>query len=170
MSRREFREDPYQLQRFVDAQAPVWATVKGELAAGAKRSHWMWFIFPQMRGLGQSFMAQRFAISGLKEARAYLLHPLLGSRLRTCAGLVQAAEGRSVNEIFGSPDDLKFHSSVTLFAEAATTQGTTGNEVFAEALARFFGGIPDAATLQLLPDRDRSDGGASFSEGQGSEG
>ena len=156
MSRREYREDPYQLQRFLDAQAPVWATVREELAAGAKRSHWMWFIFPQIRGLGSSFMAQRFAISGLKEARAYLSHPLLGSRLRTCTGLVNAAEGRTVHEIFDTPDDLKFHSSITLFAEAAATQGTTGNKVFNEALAKYFGGVPDAATMQLLPARERS--------------
>ena len=156
MSRKDYREDPYQLQRFIEAQAPVWAAVREELAAGEKRSHWMWFIFPQIRGLGSSFMAQRFAISGLKEARAYLAHPLLGSRLRTCAGLVNAVEGRSIHEIFGSPDDLKFHSSVTLFAEAAATQGTTGNEVFAEALAKYFGGVPDAATTRLLPARERS--------------
>ena len=155
MNRRDFREDPYQLQRFIDAQNPVWAAVREELAAGEKRSHWMWFIFPQIRGLGSSFMAQRFAISGLKEARAYLSHPLLGSRLRTCTGLVNAAQGRTLHKIFGTPDDLKFHSSITLFAEAATTQGTAGNEVFSEALAKYFGGVPDAATMELLPVRER---------------
>ena len=156
MSRKDYREDPYQLQRFIDAQSPMWAAVREELAAGEKRSHWMWFIFPQIRGLGSSFMAQRFAISGLKEARAYLAHPLLGSRLRTCTGLVNAVEGRTVSEIFGPPDDLKFQSSLTLFAEAATTSGTTGNEVFGEALERFFAGVPDAATMKLLPARERA--------------
>lgn len=156
MSRRNYREDPYQLQRFIDAQSPVWPVVREELAAGEKRSHWMWFIFPQLRGLGSSFMAQRFAISGLKEARAYLAHPLLGTRLRTCTGLVNAVEGRTLSEIFGPPDNVKFHSSITLFAEAAITQGTTGNEAFAEALDKFFDGVPDAATMKLLPVRERA--------------
>ncbi len=143
------RFDPYRLQRFIDAQKPVWSQVRSELAAGEKRSHWMWFIFPQVRGLGSSFMAQRFAISGLKEARAYLEHPLLGARLRECTGLVNAVQGRSMEEIFGYPDDLKFRSSMTLFAEAVTSSG--GQEVsFAEALTRYFDGQPDEATLAQL--------------------
>lgn len=143
------RIDPYKLQRFIDAQKPVWAQVRSELAAGEKRTHWMWFIFPQVRGLGCSFMAQRFSISGLKEARGYLEHPLLGARLRECTALVDAVQGQSVEGIFGSPDDLKFRSSMTLFAEAAASAGL-GEQIFSAALARFFEGIPDDATLAQL--------------------
>lgn len=144
------RSDPYHLQRFVEAQSPVWSQVRSELEAGQKRSHWMWFIFPQIRGLGSSFMAQRFAISGLVEARAYLAHPLLGSRLRTCTNLVLAVQGHSANEIFGYPDDLKFHSSMTLFAEAAASTGSGGDEMFSQANARYFEGTPDPGTLAQL--------------------
>jgi uncharacterized protein (DUF1810 family) len=136
--------DPYHLQRFVDAQASCFVQVHSELAAGQKRSHWMWFVFPQMRGLGSSPVAARFAISGLDEARAYLMHPVLGGRLRECTGLVNAAEGRSIGDIFGYPDDLKFHSSVTLFAEASD------EEVFVAALRKYFNGAPDQATIDLL--------------------
>jgi uncharacterized protein (DUF1810 family) len=136
--------DPYQLQRFVDAQAGCFTQVRSELAAGQKRTHWMWFVFPQMRGLGSSSMAVRFAISGLDEAKAYLAHPLLGARLRDCTAFVNAAEGRSVGEIFGYPDDLKFHSSVTLFVQASD------EEVFVTALRKYFGGVPDQATIKLL--------------------
>ncbi len=103
----------------------------------------MWFIFPQLEGLGSSPMAQRFAISGLQEAKAYLLHPVLGNRLRDCTALVNAVSGRPIEDIFGFPDNLKFHSSVTLFAEASNSE----NEVFEEALAKYFNGVPDKATM-----------------------
>ena len=137
--------DPYDLQRFVDAQAPVYAAVLAELRVAHKRSHWMWFIFPQLSGLGRSSMAQRYAIASLAEARAYLAHPLLGARLRACAALGERAQGRSAHAIFGDPDDLKLHSSLTLFAEAAP-----GEAVFGACLVRYFGGRPDPATLALL--------------------
>ena len=149
MAGKQFYVDPYKLERFIAAQKPVWPQVKSELAAGEKRTHWMWFVFPQIRGLGSSFMAQRFAISGLKEARAYLEHPLLGSRLRECTTLVNNVQDRPVGEIFGYPDDLKFHSSMTLFAEAAKSAGL-GGEVFSEALERYFQGRSDEATLAQL--------------------
>ena len=105
----------------------------------------MWFVFPQIQGLGSSGMAQRFAISGIDEAKAYLDHPLLGKRLRECTGLVNAVSGRAIDDIFGYPDDLKFHSSVTLFARAAD-----GPSVFAEALSKYFNAVPDQATLDRL--------------------
>ena len=149
MSGKQFYEDPYKLQRFIDAQKPVWAQVKAELTAGEKQSHWMWFIFPQIRGLGSSFMAQRFAITGMKEARAYLAHPLLGRRLRECTSLVNNVVEREIGAIFGTPDDLKFRSSMTLFDEAARSSGMDGAE-FADALSKYFGGVPDEATLELL--------------------
>ncbi|MGZ9116799.1 MAG: DUF1810 domain-containing protein, partial [Methylocystis sp.] len=106
-------DDPYDLARFVAAQKPVYEKVRAELAAGRKRSHWMWFFFPQLEGLGASAMAQRYAIHSRAEAAAYLAHPVLGPRLKECVGLVNKVEGRSAHEIFGSPDDLKFHSSMT---------------------------------------------------------
>jgi uncharacterized protein (DUF1810 family) len=137
--------DPFHLQRFVDAQASCFAQVRSELAAGKKKTHWMWFIFPQLEGLGSSSMAQRFAISGLEEAKAYLAHPVLGVRLRDCTSLVNAVSGRSVEDIFGYPDDLKFHSSVTLFAAADPE-----NKVFEDALAKYFNGLPDKATMDRL--------------------
>jgi uncharacterized protein (DUF1810 family) len=139
--------DPYRLQRFVDAQVSCFAQVRSELSAGKKRSHWMWFIFPQLEGLGSSPMAQRFAISGIDEAKAYLAHPVLGDRLRDCTALVNAVSARSIEDIFGYPDHLKFHSSVTLFAEASHPE----NEVFKEALAKYFNGVPDKATLERMP-------------------
>lgn len=139
------QDDPFHLQRFLDAQADVYDQARSELAAGQKRSHWMWFIFPQIAGLGSSPMAQRYAIADLPEARAYLQHPVLGSRLTDCATLVNAA-GRPVSTIFGYPDDLKFHSSVTLFAHAA--QNTPN--VFSEALTKHFNSQPDRATLARL--------------------
>src|ERR1700742_60135 len=110
--------DAYDLGRFVEAQEGVYARVCEELRRGAKTSHWMWFIFPQIRGLGRSAMAERFAIGSLEEARAYLGHGVLGVRLRECTELVNAVEGKTVGEIFGFPDHLKFHSSMTLFARA----------------------------------------------------
>jgi uncharacterized protein (DUF1810 family) len=137
--------DQYELKRFVDAQESVYEQACAELRAGRKRSHWMWFVFPQIRGLGSSPTAVRFAISGMEEARAYLEHPVLGPRLRECAGIVVGVEGRSVEEIFGYPDDLKFHSSMTLFAKAAAEAG-----VFGEALGKYFGGRMDRGTLDRI--------------------
>ena len=138
-------QDPYNLQRFVDAQARVFDQVLTELREGRKRSHWMWFIFPQIAGLGSSDMARRFAISGREEAAAYLQHQVLGPRLKQCAHLVNQVSGRTIEEIFGYPDNLKFHSSVTLFAAAAP-----GDEVFRDSLEKYFGGAPDSATVALL--------------------
>jgi uncharacterized protein (DUF1810 family) len=138
-------DDPFDLQRFVDAQAPVYDRVLTELREARKRSHWMWFVFPQIAGLGSSPMAQRYAIGSRAEAAAYLAHPLLGSRLRECARLVTATEGRSIHDILGSPDDMKFHSSMTLFAEAAPADAD-----FGAALEKYFGGAPDPATLARL--------------------
>jgi uncharacterized protein (DUF1810 family) len=137
--------DPFDLQRFVDAQAPVYDRVITELREGRKRSHWMWFVFPQIAGLGSSPMAQRYAISSRAEAAAYLAHPVLGPRLIECTRLVTATEGRSIHDILGSPDDMKFHSSMTLFAEAAPD-----NADFRKALDKYFGGDPDPATLARL--------------------
>ena len=141
-------DDPFHLQRFVDAQASSYAQAHAELAAGEKRSHWMWFIFPQIQGLGSSSMAQRYAITNLAEAKAYLAHPLLGPRLRECTALVNAVQGRTLDRIFGYPDDLKFHSSITLFTKA---DGGEQN-VFAQALQRYFHGREDAGTLRQLSD------------------
>jgi uncharacterized protein (DUF1810 family) len=138
-------DDPFDLQRFVDAQEPVFEQVCKELRAGEKRTHWMWFIFPQIRGLGFSAMSQRFALASREEASAYLRHPLLGARLMDCTRLVNAVQGRSIRQIFGNPDDMKFHSSMTLFARA-----TPDNPLFVDALHRYFGGEFDRATLQRL--------------------
>ncbi len=137
--------DPYDLQRFVDAQAPVIDQAVAELEAGRKRSHWMWFVFPQIAGLGFSAMAQRYALHSLDEANAYLAHDRLGPRLGHCTDLVNRVEGRSIAAIFGSPDDMKFRSSMTLFSRAAPE-----DERYRMALARYFGGEPDRATLDRL--------------------
>lgn len=137
--------DPYQLQRFVDAQGPGFDQVCTELREGHKRGHWMWFIFPQLKGLGHSHLATRFGISSLEEAEAYLRHPVLGTRLRTCTRLAVLVDGRSVDEIFGYPDDLKFHSSMTLFASVAPD-----DPVFKDALRKYFAGKPDQLTIQLI--------------------
>lgn len=137
--------DPYDLQRFVDAQRPVYDTVLAELRGGRKRTHWIWFIFPQIAGLGHSDMARRFAISSLDEARAYLAHPVLGRRLRECAQLVAVIDGKPIDQIFWHPDDMKFHSSMTLFAQASPD-----NTVFVECLDKYFGGRSDDATLARL--------------------
>ena len=138
-------EDTFDLDRFVQAQAPVYDRVVAELHAGRKRTHWMWFVFPQLAGLGFSAMAQRYAIGSLGEAQAYLAHPVLGPRLRECSGLVLAARERDIHRIFGSPDDLKFRSCMTLFQRAAP-----GEPVFGHCLDRFFGGAPDPQTIALL--------------------
>ena len=136
--------DPFDLQRFVDAQAPVYQRVLAELRQGRKQSHWMWFIFPQVAGLGHSPMARQFAIASREEAMAYLGHAVLGRRLRECTALVNAVQGRTIREILGSPDDLKFCSSMTLFGAVSS------NPEFAEAIQKFCGGTPDHRTLDLL--------------------
>ena len=137
--------DTYELGRFVAAQEGVYPRALAELQAGDKRSHWMWFVFPQIAGLGASPMAQRYAIGSLAEAEAYAAHPVLGARLRACTAAVNAVAGRSAHAIFGSPDDLKFRSSMTLFARAVP-----GEPLFAEALARYFDGVPDPRTMAAL--------------------
>ncbi|MDI9847998.1 DUF1810 domain-containing protein [Rhodoblastus sp. 17X3] len=129
------QDDPFDLQRFVAAQDGVYETVREELRAGRKRSHWMWYVFPQGAGLGASVMAQLYAIGSLDEARAFLAHPVLGPRLRECAELVNRVEGRTLLEIFGDPDRLKFCSSMTLFERAAP-----GEAVFVRALEKYCGG------------------------------
>jgi uncharacterized protein (DUF1810 family) len=137
--------DPFGLERFVTAQSGVYEQACAELRAGEKRSHWMWFIFPQLKGLGRSPLAIRYGIGSRQEAEAYLLHPLLGPRLRECARLVTRIEGRTIEVIFGHPDNLKFHSSMTLFAHV-----TPDNAVFEDALRKYFSGEYDAATFELL--------------------
>jgi len=139
--------DPFDLQRFVDAQSPVFEQVLSELRAGHKQSHWMWFVFPQLRGLGHSSMANKYGISSRDEAEAYLQHPTLGPRLRECSALVNLVERRSIAQIFGSPDDLKFRSCMTLFAHAASDNG-----VFIHALEKYFGGEPEPWTIEQLLD------------------
>jgi uncharacterized protein (DUF1810 family) len=141
----ESASDPFDLQRFVDAQARVYPSVLDELRAGRKRSHWIWFVFPQVAGLGSSPTAARYAISSLDEARAYLRHDVLGPRLHECTRLVNAVQGRSIGQIFGSPDDLKVRSSMTLFVRA-----TQNNSEFVELLARYYGGEEDQLTLAQL--------------------
>ncbi len=138
------------LDRFVDAQKDLYPQALRELQAGQKRSHWMWFIFPQLTGLGRSPTAQYFALTSLEEARAYLAHPVLGERLRAVTGAVLAHSDRSLGEIFGQPDDMKFQSSMTLFDEAAEpSEGT----LFRTALEVFCNGEPDRATLRLLEEQ-----------------
>jgi len=139
--------DPYDLQRFLDAQNPVFERVCTELRSGQKIGHWMWFIFPQLRGLGHSEMTERFAISSQDEAEAYLNHPVLGPRLRECTRLVMLVEGRSINQIFGYPDDLKFRSSMTLFA---STTSDSDNQIFKDALQEYFAGEPDRLTIERI--------------------
>lgn len=139
--------DPFDLDRFVSAQVMAYAQALGELREGRKRSHWMWFIFPQLRGLGLSQTAQHFGMSGVEEARAYLAHPLLGPRLRACVEAVLAIEGPSLHAIFGSPDDLKFVSSMTLFSAASRSESPNPFEL---AIARLCAGQLDARTLSLL--------------------
>ncbi|AFM17585.1 hypothetical protein Mycch_2824 [Mycolicibacterium chubuense NBB4] len=137
-------DDPFDLERFVDAQHGVYDTVLSELRAGAKRTHWIWFVFPQLKGLGHSATAQRFGISSLAEAEAYLAHPVLGPRLRECTGLLLTHRGRPPRAILGYPDDLKVRSSMTLFAKAG------GDRQFREVLDAFYDGQQDGATLDLL--------------------
>jgi len=138
-------DDPYNLQRFIEAQEPVYAQVCAELRQGRKTGHWIWFIFPQIRGLGSSETAQYFAIASRQEATAYAAHPVLGPRLRECAALVLQIDNKSVEQIFGYPDNLKFHSSMTLFART-----TEDNQVFLDALKKYFSGALDPQTLARL--------------------
>ena len=137
--------DDFNLERFVDAQNGIYDTALAELRAGHKRTHWMWFIFPQIEGLGHSAMAQRYAIRSADEAAAYLAHPVLGPRLRACAAAVASHHDRGVDEIFGHPDNLKFHSSMTLFADIAPDEA-----IFQTCLDQFFDGRADPATLDRL--------------------
>ncbi|HEV2515555.1 MAG TPA: DUF1810 domain-containing protein [Devosia sp.] len=132
-------------EHFVAAQDPVYAQVLAELSAGRKQTHWMWFIFPQLRALGRSAAALRFGIADLAEARAYLIHPVLGARLRECAGIVGGISGRTAHEIFGSPDDVKLRSSMTLFAHAAADAAP-----FRRVLERYYDGVEDAVTVGLI--------------------
>jgi uncharacterized protein (DUF1810 family) len=137
--------DSFNLERFVDVQAPIYEQVRREMAAGRKESHWMWFIFPQIAGLGQSPMSIRFAIASLDEAKAYLAHPVLGARLRECAGLTLDVEAKTARDIFGAIDEMKFRASMTLFARAAPDE-----DVFQRCLDKYFGGSPDPATLARI--------------------
>lgn len=138
-------DDPFHLARFVEAQAGVHERALAELRAGRKTSHWIWFVFPQVEGLGSSPMAQRYAIGSLEEARAYLEHPQLGPRLKACTAAALEHQDKSAREIFGSPDDLKLRSSLTLFATAAPDE-----PLFRRALDRFFAGEPDPLTVRKL--------------------
>jgi uncharacterized protein (DUF1810 family) len=137
--------DRVDLQRFLDAQNPVYEEVCSELRQGRKIGHWMWFVFPQIKGLGYSALTKKYAISSLDEAEAYLKHPILGARLRECTQMVILVEGRSADRIFGYPDDLKFRSSMTLFAHA-----TSDNKLFMHALQKYFGGEFDRLTVERL--------------------
>jgi uncharacterized protein (DUF1810 family) len=137
-------DDLHHLQRFLDAQDPVIDAVRAELRAGRKRSHWMWFVFPQLAGLGFSSTAQFYGIASLDEARAYIAHPVLGPRLRECCALMLGVPAKSAHDILGSPDDLKFRSCLSLFSLAAPQEG-----VFRDALERFYGGEADERTVAL---------------------
>ncbi len=137
--------DPYNLDRFVRAQNSVYEEVLSELKNAAKVSHWMWFIFPQIKGLGRSPTSIEFAITSREEARAYLHHSLLGPRLKECTRLVLLTEGRSIEQIFGSPDDMKFRSSMTLFAQVSPD-----DDIFMKALQKYFQGVPDQLTLDRI--------------------
>ena len=133
------------LTRFITAQDPHLERIRAELTAGQKRSHWMWFVFPQLTALGRSPMAQHYGIADLAEARAYLADPILGPRLIELTGIVNTVQGRTAHQIFGDPDDLKFRSSMTLFAQAAP-----GEPAFRQALAQYYDGEPDPRTLEIL--------------------
>jgi uncharacterized protein (DUF1810 family) len=135
----------HNLERFVEAQGPVYGSVLGELTAGKKVSHWMWFVFPQLKGLGRSSIAKHFGIEGREEAAAYWRHPVLGPRLRECSELVLAVQGKDAHEIFGSPDDMKLKSCMTLFEAVARDE-----PVFGQVLEKYFGGRRDEVTVRLL--------------------
>jgi uncharacterized protein (DUF1810 family) len=147
-ARSDILSDPYNLERFVAAQKDVYGVVCDELRSGSKRSHWMWFIFPQVAGLGHSAMARKYAIAGRAEAVAYLGHPLLGARLKECTNLVLAVANRSIAEIFGAPDDRKFCSSMTLFAQVSNDDA-----IFVKAIEKYCSGRFDPATLDILRAR-----------------
>src|SRR5215475_8385578 len=138
-------DDPYNLERFVSAQDRVFKQVLSELKSGTKMGHWMWFIFPQIRGLGRSPISIEYAISSVDEARAYLQHPLLGPRLKECTRLVLEVNGRSATDIFNTPDDMKFRSSMTLFAQVSVD-----DDIFRLALAKYFNGIADQLSIERL--------------------
>ena len=138
-------DDPYNLQRFVDAQRHIFASVIAELRQGSKRGHWMWFIFPQLKGLGRTAQSNFLGISSVQEAAAFLQHPVLGPRLFECTQLVNAIEGRSAEDIFGEIDAMKFRSSMTLFAHA-----TPENQMFTDALGKYYAGEFDLLTLDYL--------------------
>ena len=140
--------DPFDLERFVAAQAQVYTRVVAELSEGRKRSHWMCFIFPQIEGLGSSAMAQRFAIGSRAEAETYLAHSVLGPRLIECTRLVLAVKNRTIHDILGSPDDLKFRSSMTLFG------AVSDHPMFGQAISIYYGGANDQATLEILQRLD----------------
>ena len=138
-------EKSHDLERFTAAQAGIYDRVRTELASGQKKTHWMWFIFPQIAGLGRSEMSRLYAIASLEEAQAYLRHPVLGARLRECVGLVSGLRGCTAHQILGSPDDQKFRSSLTLFWLASDREA-----VFDSALHRYFDGLPDPETISRL--------------------
>jgi uncharacterized protein (DUF1810 family) len=142
---------PHDLKRFVEAQAPIYSRVIAELAAGHKQSHWMWFIFPQIAGLGFSAMAQRYAIGSRAEAVDYLGHPILGPRLIECTRLVLGISGSTIHAILGSPDDIKFRSSMTLF------DSVSDNPVFSQAIEKYYGSEKDEATLAILAGKTARD-------------
>jgi uncharacterized protein (DUF1810 family) len=135
----------FDLQRFVEAQEPIYDEIRSELTAGTKTSHWMWFVFPQLQGLGRSAMAIKYEIASIEEAQAYWQHPILGVRLKECVELVLAVKGRTAFQIFGTPDDLKFRSCMTLFSKAVPAE-----PLFKRALARYFDGRDDSRTTELL--------------------
>ena len=141
-------DDPYDLHRFVDAQSTIFEQALSEIRSGRKRSHWMWFIFPQFRGLGSSPTSQHYAIASLAEAEAYLRHPILGPRLQECVKALLALEETTASEIFGYPDDLKLRSSATLFAHVSPRESP-----FEQLLERYFGGEPDSQTIRLIRER-----------------
>jgi len=143
-------DDPHDLNRFVEAQAETYAEALAELRAGDKRSHWMWYIFPQVAGLGFSSMAQRYAVRSRAEAEAYLAHPILGPRLRECAEAVLAVEGRTARQIMGTPDDLKLRSSMTLFAHLSPP-----GSVFQRVLQKYYDGVLDPKTVEFLENSSR---------------
>ncbi len=138
-------EDPFDLHRFVEAQADSYARAVQELRSGRKRSHWMWFVFPQFDGLGSSATTRHFAIKSIAEARAYLRHPILGARIAECTTIANHIEGRTARQVFGAPDDLKFRSSMTLFELVSPPPS-----VFASALEKYFAGVGDSRTLELV--------------------
>jgi uncharacterized protein (DUF1810 family) len=138
-------EDPFHLQRFVDAQNSIYGNVVNELKRGEKRTCWMWFVFPQVVGLGRTPTAERYSIKSIEEAKAYIVHPILGVRLQECTNLVINIDGKTANQIFGFPDDLKFCSSMTLFNHVAED-----NNIFLNAITKFYASREDGLTIKIL--------------------